>query len=161
MAELKARYEGLGLEGVQTYIQSGNVVFRAQAGDPVSFQELITQEIKAWFGFEVRVFVTTGAYFLESIQINPFTSNMVNEDLKKFHLTFLSQSPDISLLHDFKSKDYSPDKYEIIDNRFYLYCPQGYNNTQLSNDYIEKKLRVRATTRNWNTVMKLGEMINQ
>jgi len=57
-----------------------------------------------------------------------------------------------------KNIDYSPDEFFIKGREVYLHCPGGYGKTKLSNSFFEKKLGVKTTTRNWNTVATLVDL---
>ena len=78
-----------------------------------------------------------------------------NEDIKKLHVTFLETLPDKSLvkaLLDFTSNN---DEFIIKDKEIYVFCPDGYGRTKINNNFFERKLKVGATTRNWNSINKL------
>ena len=94
------------------------------------------------------------------ISANPFLKEE-NIDVKKLHITFLSEIPDKQNVESIEKIDFSPDKFVIRGKEIYLYIPNSYAETKLSNNFFEKKLKVKATTRNWNTVNKLSEMAFQ
>jgi uncharacterized protein (DUF1697 family) len=77
---------------------------------------------------------------------------------KRLYVTFLSEIPAKKNIESIKSFDFSPDQFLIIGKEVYLCVPNGYGETKLSNNFFEKKLKVNATTRNWNTVRKLLEL---
>ncbi len=159
MAELKAMYEALGWTEVVTYIQSGNVLFTTKATRPEELINRIREQIKITFGFEVKVFVYVATDFEQAIQANPFLPKPP-EDFKKLHLTFLSELPSevqLASLADFQS---GTDEFQFNGQFIYLYCPDGYGRTKLSNNFFERKLKVSATTRNWNSVLKLHALVN-
>ena len=150
MQQLKGLYEKLGFTGVQTYIQSGNVIFTSNEKDAAKLREKIEGAIKKEFGFEVLVFIRTKDDFEKIVKNNPFTK----QETESTYVTLLSQAPaEIPAdLDKFKAPN---DKYKIINDVIYFYCPDGYGKTKLSNNLFEKKLNVNATTRNWNTINKL------
>jgi uncharacterized protein (DUF1697 family) len=74
------------------------------------------------------------------------------------HITFLSREPEQTDWDQIRELDRKPDKFTLIGKEVYLYCPDGYGITKLSNSFFETKLKVKATTRNWNTVNKLLEL---
>ncbi|MCX6277045.1 MAG: DUF1697 domain-containing protein [Bacteroidetes bacterium] len=158
MADLKAIYENLGFSNVTTYIQSGNVVFCSGASLTTSgFADVIEQQIISQYGFEVPVIVRTIREMVRTISRNPFLQ-MPEIDHEKLHVTFLAGLPLKSNVDKIISLDFSPDRFIIIENDVFLYCPVSYGNTKLSNKFFESKLKVTATTRNWATVKKLVEM---
>ena len=74
------------------------------------------------------------------------------------YVTFLDKIPEKILSENIKSFSYPPDKFIHINREIYIYCPDSYGNTKLTNNFFEKKLNVSATTRNWKTVNKLAEL---
>lgn len=77
-------------------------------------------------------------------------------DREKLHVTFLEEEPEPTDVSAIQKYDFPPDAFRIIGKEVYLFCPGGYGNTKLSNTFFEKKLHVKATTRNWKTVGKLA-----
>lgn len=155
MPELKALYEKAGFKNVITYIQSGNVVFSADKEKieeiPGKIQEFIFKKYK----FQVPVIVRTVDEMQELIKANPMVKG---KDIEKLHVTFLSDHPQKEHLEKIKTYSYPPDEYTIIGKEIYVFCPNGYGNTKLSNNFFESKLKVTATTRNWRTVNELLRM---
>lgn len=155
MEALKALYAACGYTSIVTYIQSGNVIFKA--AEKVSGEEAaaaIEQAINHSFGFEVPVIVRTLEEMEQVIASNPFIAQK-DIDTEKLHVTFLKQAPAPQNIHKLAGIDYAPDVFTFTETGIYLYCPGGYGNTKLSNTFFENKLKVTATTRNWKTVNKL------
>jgi len=158
MEDLKVLYEGLDFSEVTTYIQSGNVIFKT--GFPVSnsvLSEKIEQAIEEKYHFHVPVIIRTTDEMYQVLSSNPFL-NEEGINREKLHVTFLEELPQSTKVIAIKESDFSPDRFRIIGKEVYLYCPGGYGNTKLSNTFFEKKLHVKATTRNWKTVGKLAEL---
>ena len=160
MEELKVLYESLGLKSVKTYIQSGNVIFESPESDVSELVNKIETAIKQAFGFSVIVTIRTMNEFQHVVKNNPFYEK-VKEDVKKLHVTFLSDTPSKSSLDLINKLENEPDEWFIAGKEIYLYCPNGYGRTKLTNNYFEKKLNVSATTRNWKTVNKLYDFIKK
>jgi uncharacterized protein (DUF1697 family) len=157
MTDLKALYEGLKLKEVTTYIQSGNVIFKSKGASDQKLTKRIEEAIYERFGFNVPVIIRTVDEMKHVISVNPFLKQS-NIDIEKLHVTFLAEIPTQTNVGSIKNVDYSPDKFIIIDKEVYLYCPNGYGITKLSNNFFENKLKIKATTRNWKTVNKLFEL---
>jgi uncharacterized protein (DUF1697 family) len=154
MVDLKELYESLDLQKVKTYIQSGNVVFQFKGSTSLELTKIIESEIKEVFGIDLIVFIRAKNEFEKIIQNNP----LKNEDINKLYITFLSEYPsEIPFIEIEKIKDNS-EKFSINTKEIYLFCPNGYGRTKLSNNFFEKKLKVFATTRNWKTVNKLFDL---
>ena len=160
MADLLKLYESLGFTNVCTYIQSGNVVFDSVHRKVDNLVHGIEQAIQKKYGFNVPVLVRTRAEIQAAIRANPFLKETAI-DLTKLHLTFLDRAPEKSAVRTFDPGSLGQDRYSIKGVNVFLYCPGGYGKTKLSNTFLEKKLGVRATTRNWKTVNVLNDLLNQ
>ena len=88
---------------------------------------------------------------------NPFIKTEAIDETK-LHVTFLTQVPEKSNVDKIDVGKYAPDEFFVDGKVIYLICPGGYGNTKLTNNFFESKLKMTATTRNWNTVNKLVEM---
>lgn len=158
MADLKKRCESLGLKQVQTYIQSGNLVFELAKPEPVpELEERMQTAFTETFGFDIPVLVRTADEWMEACDQNPFLKE--NVDIERLHLTCLKEMPSSELLKKMGTVQYLPDRYVIVGRNVYVFCAAGYGTSRLVNTFFESKLKTPATTRNWKTVMKLFEMI--
>lgn len=158
MAGLKGLYEELQLEEVISYIQSGNVVFKASKKTRgTQLAKTIEKAIFQKYGFEVPVIVRTVMEMENVLSANPFLEES-DIDVEKLHITFLSDVPATNELQKIEGINHPPDRFIIKEKDVYLYCPRGYGNTKLSNNFFENKLKVTATTRNWKTANKLLEL---
>ena len=161
MADLKALYEKLKFTDVATYIQSGNVIFKSNEKlSDIEFAKKIEEEIYKIYHFQVPVIIRRIDEMKHIISANPFLKEE-NVDVKKLHVTFLSEIPDKKNVESIDNTAFLPDQFIISGKEIYLYVPNGYGETKISNNFFEKKLQVKATTRNWNTVNKLSEMAFQ
>ena len=151
MQELAKLFESLGHTGMQTYLQSGNVVFNSAKTDPSALAEKVEKTILDKFGFEVKVIIRTMNDFSKIATNNPFLKKP-QAQADKLLVTFLSHSLDQPGFELPKSKN---EDYQVKGREIYLYCPDGYGRTKMSNQAIEKKARLTATTRNWKTVNEL------
>ncbi len=157
MTELKALYETLGLSHVQTYIQSGNVVFDSRKASASSLEASIIRGIDSQFGFAVDVLIRTVDEWRRIIEHNPFSSDG-EKDIKHLHVTLLAEPPDKQRLLNLTAIETGADEYHLDQQVVFLYCPNGYGRTRLTNTFWEQKLKVTATTRNWRTVNQLLDM---
>lgn len=158
MADLKTLYEKLGFKEVSTYIQSGNVVFKVDGKlRDIELVQKIESAISKKYDFHVPVIIRSEEELKKIISSNPFLKEK-EIDVKKLHVTFLSEIPAKENVADIESINYLPDQFIISGKEIYLHIPISYGETKLSNNFFEKKLKIKATTRNWNTVNKLFEM---
>jgi uncharacterized protein (DUF1697 family) len=154
MDALKKMYLDLGLVNVHSYIQSGNVMFQFNKSDSAKLENTIKAAIFKEFGFDVPVLVKDADEMQNVLKNNPFIKKK-DVDLTKLHVTLLSELPGQTDLSKLKEYSFLPDEFMVSDKIIYLYCPNGYGNTKLNNNFFENKLKVTATTRNWKTINEL------
>ncbi len=154
MEQLKTLYEELGFKDVKTYIQSGNVFFSTKKESKREIAKAIEHKIKESLGYEVTLFVIEKSQLKDIIAMNPYP---VREP-KRHLVTLLSAPPELIPIPEINAVKAPSEKFTIIETVLFFYCPDGYGKTKLSNNFFEKKLKVKATTRNWNTINKLFEM---
>jgi uncharacterized protein (DUF1697 family) len=157
MPDLVRAFGNAGFTDVRTYIQSGNIIFDAADGSgdhlTVKIRELITKH----FGLTLQVLVLNKQELSEIVSNNPFTRR-TDIDHTKLHVTFIDRDPEPEKAEKLLSYNYLPDEIIMGSGAVYLYCPEGYGRTKYNNTFIEKKLGANATTRNWNTCLRLLEM---
>ena len=152
MAELRLLLNTNGFENVQTYIQSGNVIF--DSTESAKFlEEQIHTIIYIEYDFEVPVIIKTPKELLSAVKNNPFLKN--TEETKKLYFTFLNKLPLPENSLKLHSLNFSPDEYVLEDKVLYSYYANGAGRSKMTNNIFESKLNVTATSRNWNTVNKL------
>ena len=156
MDTLRQLYSDLGFENVKTYIQSGNVVFQFKQIDNKKLADRIEKEITKRFEFQVPVLVKEINELKEIVNQNPFLKD-TSKDISFLHVTFLSDIPTKENLDKIINGQYQQDEFQIFEKSVYLYCPNSYSNSKLTNSFFESKLKVTATTRNWKTT---NELIN-
>jgi uncharacterized protein (DUF1697 family) len=154
MDDLIELYEELLFKNIRTYIQSGNVVFQSQKSELKNLGTKISNQIQKYFGFEVQVIVLEIEELKRIIRDNPYTA-IKNIDISRVYITFLATVPDQVSEEISKQKHTSGDMFALIGKTIYLYCPNGYGRTKLTNTFFENKLKVVATTRNWKTTIEL------
>ena len=157
MADLVRKLEVLELKNLQTYIQSGNLIFEHENVSESELARQIAEAIVKEFGYRVPVIVYTVETLNEIIFKNPFVSD-VSKDEKFLHVSFLAETPTQSEVDQLNEYNDLPNEFRVGYLAIYLYCPNGYSKTKLNNQFFEKKLQVTATTRNWRTTLKLAEM---
>jgi uncharacterized protein (DUF1697 family) len=157
MADLTKMFKDLNLLAVETYIQSGNIIFQSEKSGPSNLSVLIKDKIIQTFGYEVEVILLNAKDLRKIRDGNPFLEDP-DRDIEKFYVTFLSGRPSDAHIEQLKSFDYSPEAYRLIDATIYFYAANGYGRAKMNNNFFESKLKVFATTRNWKTVNKLVDM---
>jgi uncharacterized protein (DUF1697 family) len=156
MSDLKTLFEEAGFRGVETFIQSGNVIFSAKEKSKSKLEDKISSAIKSKFGFDVRIIVVTPDEIEYVLKNNPFIKK--KKEAEKLYFTFLSEKPLTENIDKLNSTDYSPEEYIIDEKYIYLFVPNGYGKAKLSNNLFENKLKVLGTTRNLKTIKALLEI---
>ena len=157
MAELKELLVDQELKEVETYIQSGNVVFKSELNNNKALEKQIKAAILRRFEFNVPVIVKTVDQVKEILNQNPFKTN--DENLRKQnYYVLLNEQPKQEAVEKFKLENFVNEEFYITSNCVYLKCHAGYGKAKLNNNLTERKLKVEATTRNYRTMSKLLEL---
>ncbi len=157
MDDLRNVYTSLGFQNIATYVQSGNIIFTVEDTALHLLEQRISQQIQKVFGFVVPVIVLTAIHLKHIIDNNPFLQDP-HKDESFMHVTFLSARPNAYNKEIIESKKQKGEEIRFSDSAIYLYCPNGYGKTKLNNNFLETKLKVPATTRNWKTTNELYKM---
>jgi uncharacterized protein (DUF1697 family) len=157
MDALRDLYESLGLRNAQTYVQSGNVVFRTDAKDLAGLAKRIEDAIEKKFGFRVGVILRTPADLRRTMARNPFAKRRGIE-ASKLLVTFVATEPSAEMQSEILRLNADHPGEVFIDGReLYIYFPDGMGRSKLW-PAVDKALKKSGTGRNWNTVTKLLEM---
>jgi uncharacterized protein (DUF1697 family) len=156
MAALRELMQGLGYADVVTHLQSGNAVFSSRGQPPHTIAGGIAGRIADDFGMDVKVVIRTGRELADVVSRSPLPDGPENPS--RFFVAFLSGAPAPEAASAMESMSFDPDRIWISGNEAFLWCPAGAADTKLTNNLVEKRLAVTATSRNWNTVLKLAEL---
>lgn len=154
MKDLKHILYDNGLKNITTYIQSGNLVFDSKITDSHQISKKIETLITKTYGYDVPVITIKKDEFKKLVIDNPFLL-VKNIDLKTLYVTLLEAAPQVSNTIDFNEIDFGRDEAKLIGKTVYLKINGLTKDSKLTNNFIESKLKVKATTRNWNTILKL------
>ena len=155
MGDLKKHFEALGFEKVSTYLQTGNVLFETDDTGHDTLRQLIEPHLEKQVGFRVPTLIRRFSEIKSAIENNPF-DNVRAGEASKWYITFLSDTPANEVKGSLGVFSNDSEYARIVKNEVYIYA-SNYTKTHFSNSYIERKLGVSATTRNWDTVNKLLE----
>ncbi|OXB08585.1 hypothetical protein B0A81_09765 [Flavobacterium plurextorum] len=159
MDALKIMLENIGFQNIRTYLQTGNVfVDSEEDASKVGF--MIKQEIFKVFGHEVPTIVITKEDLELCFKNNPFLKEK-DIDTKKLYVAFVSTQLKKENINDLKISQFKPDEASIDGNRIFIKYAVGAGKTRFDQKYIEKKLNITATIRNWNTVTNLLAMYSE
>lgn len=157
MTDLKNILLELEFENIQTYIQSGNIVFKYSRTSLKDLETQIENKIFEHYNFKVPTMVKNPSDLEHILHNNPFL-NDPNKDQSRLYVTFLAEIPSRAHTEKLKSFDYRPEEYIIDGKTIYFYSPHGYGRAKMNNNFFENQLKVAATTRNWKTINKLVEL---
>lgn len=157
MAELKALYEELGLKDVRSYIQSGNLIFSNRETNVKGIEQMLEKAIKKRFLFDVPVIIRTANEWLNIIEKNPFLNE--NHIIDQLLVSFLTEEPLPEQIANLQLRQTANDRLIVTGNNIFLWVNGPFHKTPLSNQFIEKSLKQKTSTRNWKTVLKIGELL--
>ncbi len=158
MKELAANMAVMGAQGVQTYIQSGNLVFRHKSSDVQELKLAMEQLILDKHQVSTVVMIFTAEKFCKISTSNPYLNNQ-EIDEKQLGVVFLEERPDSGAIELLKRSDFENESFEIHDTHIYLHCRRGFGRAVVTNNFLEKRLGVKATTRNARTVRTLSGFV--
>jgi uncharacterized protein (DUF1697 family) len=157
MEKLRASCEGIGFDGVKTYIQSGNVIFKAPKLSPAALSKKLGECIVKEFGFSSEVISRNREEMKSIIHGNPFAKEP-GIDPSKLHVVFLSQAPSEAGLKKLRDLTLAPDRTHASGKEIYFYFPEGVSGSSLWKHPLDRVTGVPGTMRNWKTVTMLYQM---
>jgi uncharacterized protein (DUF1697 family) len=158
MPGLVSALEALGACDIRTYVQSGNAVFRSPENNPAQLAARLSAEIGRRYGFEPWVLILKPEKIIAAMEGNPFPQAEANPS--SLHVGFLATvppNPDLEKLNSLKADS---ERFQLKGDIFYLFAPDGVGKSRLAAN-AEKALDVLMTDRNWRTVAKLREIVQE
>jgi uncharacterized protein (DUF1697 family) len=152
MTDLADVFDSLGHVDVRTYIQSGNVVFRSSKAER-TIATALEAAIDTRFGLDIRVMLRSHDELIAIAAGNPFPEAAAEP--KRLHVVFLDRAPAKGAIGRVEPERSPGDSFELAGRDLYLHLPDGAGRTTLTLGYLEKRLGVAGTQRNWNTLLKL------
>jgi uncharacterized protein (DUF1697 family) len=157
MADLRVLLESLGYAGVQTLLQSGNVVFATRARSRAVLERGLEDETEKACGARVDYCVRTAAEWRAIVASNPYPKE-AKRDPAHLVVMCLKARPSREQLAALRAAVRGPETVELVGHELYGVYPAGIGTSKLTNTLIESKLQTRGTARNWNTVLKLAAL---
>lgn len=155
MADLRRILGDLGYGGVTTLLQSGNAVFTSELPSATLEQE-VADALAEHARLRCAVMVRTGAELAAVLAANPLGREPDNP--ARYFVSFLAAQPAPAAAVEFAALDLGPEQAWVLGREAYFWIPQGLRDSKLSSAFLEKRLGVAGTARNWNTVSKLVEL---
>lgn len=158
MADLREMLEALACIDVKTYVQSGNAVFGTELGTP-ALTRAVETALEQRMGRPIATTLRTLAQMNAIVEGNPFAAVATNPAY--LCVTFLSHAPTSAELAPLHGHDWTPELFHPSTTELYTWHPSGQGRSPLAAALGKLRLRGAVTTRNWNTVLKLREMLGE
>jgi uncharacterized protein (DUF1697 family) len=156
MSELSTMFESLGFESVKTYINSGNIGFDSAKTAEKKLVAKIEKGIEEQFGKNISVMVREREDIGRVLANNPFDGEF--ESHKEMHVLFLSEEMSADKENQLAEACPEGERYKCVGRELYCHLPKGVIDSLLGKSFLEKKLKLSSTGRNWRTVQKLAEL---
>jgi uncharacterized protein (DUF1697 family) len=155
MEQLRALFVSLGLANVETFIASGNVIFDTEAANTPALQQQIETHLQAALGYEVATFLRTTAEVAAIANYQPFEATMM-EAAGALNVAFLAEPLSPAAVQALQGLQTEVDSFHTHEREVYWLCCVKQSESKFSNAIFERKLKVKATFRGLNTVVRLA-----
>ena len=155
MANLRDLITSLGHTEVSTYIQSGNIVLTSARTDRAGMAAELCDGIEATFGLAVSAVLRTPDELRATLAANPYATE---PNATRVLVTFLTEVPSPDAAARLEPGRFVPERFELLGAELFAHYPNGSGRSKMTLGYFEKRLGVRGTARNLNTVAKLVEL---
>lgn len=159
MTDLQNTLSKLSYKNVQTYLQSGNVIFEFSDANPLELQDQIAAAILSDFGHKIKVIVLSREHFMKAYKHLPSFDETDSEN--KSYVVFLDRKANPDVFLEIKNAPDHKEKMILNDQIIYVHYSNGYGNSKINNNFFERKLNLVATTRNRRTVRNLFERLTK
>ena len=160
MASLQQVLSDLGFQYLNTYLQSGNIVFDTKPTRCAELEKIISDAIRTGFGFDIKVKVIPKEQFQQIFLNNPFAKN-TEIDTKQLYYIHLMGQPDSTVFEQLQADESIPEQMSLFGEVIYVNYVKGYGRSKLHGGVFERKLKVSATARNHNTMAHISRMLDQ
>lgn len=155
MKDLAAVFQAAGCAEVETYIQSGNVLFEAKAPLASKVPGLVSAALREDFDVASPVVLREAQELAAVVKNNPFLRR--GEDVSTLHVGFLATTPEAARVKALDPARSPPDEFQVMGRELYLHFPNGLGRSKLTNAWFDAQLKTLSTVRNWNTVLELAK----
>ncbi len=157
MSDLRDLFEELGFAGARSLLQTGNLVFEGDGRRGAELERLLESETAAHLGVTADYLVRSAEEWERAVTSNPFPEE-AKSDPAHLLVLFLKTAPQALAVQALADAIAGPETVRCVGRELYVVYPAGIGRSKLTSNLIEKKLGVRGTGRNWNTVLKLAEL---
>jgi uncharacterized protein (DUF1697 family) len=157
MEALRTLLSRMGYEDARTLLQSGNVVFRGNAGSASRLESQLEERIAKELGTRTDVFLRTASEWQAILSGNPFRRES-DDAPNRLLVTVLKEAPSPARWTELDGAIVDTERVHGAGRHAYIEYPDGVGRSRLTPALIERCLATRGTSRNWNTVTKLGRL---
>jgi uncharacterized protein (DUF1697 family) len=157
MSDLRALLAGLGFADVRSVLQSGNLVFRSAARTGADLEHVLEAEADRRLGLRADFLIRSAKEWRQVVANNPFRKE-AEHDPSHLVAMFLKSAASVKDVSAIQAAIAGPEVLRAGARHVYIVYPEGIGRSRLSNIFLEAKLGVRGTARNWNTVLKLAAL---
>lgn len=158
MADLRKEMGNLGFEKVVTLLNSGNIVFDAIGGNLAQLEKQISTHLEKTFGFPVPTILRKAATIQALLDRNPFEGISLTKDIR-LYISFLQEDKAYDLQLPWVSEDNSYKILEVKDKTILSVLDLSISKTPKAMKMLEQYFGKGITTRNWNTLQRIGKKI--
>lgn len=160
MADLRDMFAAVGFPDAKALLQTGNIVFQPGRQSPSALEKSLEKHSAQRLGLSVDYFVRTAADWSRIIAANPFAAE-AKKDPSHLIVMALKDAPDAKSVKALQAAVKGPETVRAKGRELFIYYPAGIGTSKLTNAVIERLIGLSGTARNWNTVMKLEQMLSQ
>ncbi|HLK26134.1 MAG TPA: DUF1697 domain-containing protein [Caulobacteraceae bacterium] len=159
MAALVSLAREMGFQNPRTLLQSGNLVFETAETADGALEARLEAAAQPRFGFPIDFICRTAAEWRELIAGNPFP-DAAKADPARLLATLLKRSPPDGGMETLRAAIKGREQAALAGRTLYVVYPDGIGRSRLTGAVIERHLKGQGTARNWNTVLKLADMLD-
>ncbi len=159
MDQLRDLYGSIGFQEAQTYVQSGNVIFRSKLMDEAVIAKKIRTGIEKTFEISPEVILRTKSEMEKAVAANPFAGRKDIEP-SKLLVSFLANKPSSEVRKQLEALKPQPEELHLANRELFVYFPDGIGRSKLT-PVLDRILKASATGRNWNSVTKMLEIASK
>jgi len=160
MSALRELVTELGFSDARTLLQSGNLVFRGDGRSSAALEQLLETEAGKRLGLQADFLVRSADEWKDVVARNPF-SKEAERDPSHLVVMFLKSAVNQKSVSAAQAAIVGRETIRADRRQVYIVYPDGIGRSRVSNVFLEGKLGIRGTARNWNTVLKLAALADE
>jgi uncharacterized protein (DUF1697 family) len=158
MADLRAMTAKLGFDDPKTLLQSGNLVFSAKSQPMAKLEALLEDATKKHIGVECSFLLRSADEWKAIVAANPFRAQ-AQSDPSHLAVTFCREAPDAVALKALRAEARGEEDFRVVGRELFVWYPDGMGQSKLAIALGRNRLGTICTARNWNTVLKVGVLL--